>query len=111
MPGWVARRSTRRLAVTDLCACLDAPLPPARRANAAPIPPDAPVRTMTLSFMRGLYHALHSCTIGPMDPEAFFLPDGERLVATELTRGPWGRELMHGGPLAALMARAIEGAA
>jgi hypothetical protein len=34
--------------------------------------------------------------------------DGERLLATELTRGPWSSELQHGGPPAALLASAIE---
>lgn len=38
--------------------------------------------------------------------EAFYLPDGERLVATELTRGPWHAQLQHAGPPSALLARA-----
>jgi len=38
----------------------------------------------------------------------FFLPDGERFIATESTRGPWSREHQHGGPPAALLARAME---
>lgn len=38
----------------------------------------------------------------------FFLRDGERFVATESTRGPWSRDLQHGGPPAALLARAME---
>jgi hypothetical protein len=41
-------------------------------------------------------------------PEAFFLPDGERFVATVHTRGPWSRDLQHGGPPAALLTRALE---
>ena len=32
----------------------------------------------------------------------------ERLFATELTRGPWSNDHQHGGPPAALLARAIE---
>ena len=44
-------------------------------------------------------------------PDAFFLPDGERLVPTALTRGPWSPIHQHGGPPAAVMARAIEQAA
>jgi acyl-coenzyme A thioesterase PaaI-like protein len=39
---------------------------------------------------------------------AFFEPQGEGFVATELTRGPWSAELSHGGPPAALLARAME---
>jgi hypothetical protein len=38
----------------------------------------------------------------------FFVPEGERFVATESTRGPWSREHQHGGPPAALLARAME---
>ncbi len=40
--------------------------------------------------------------------DAFFLPDGDGFVATPLTRGPWSRDHQHGGPPAALLARAIE---
>lgn len=42
-------------------------------------------------------------------PEAFFLPDGDAFVATELTRGPWDPGAQHGGPPTALLARALEG--
>ena len=38
----------------------------------------------------------------------FFIPDGDRFVATESTRGPWSREHQHGGPPAALLTRAME---
>jgi Thioesterase-like superfamily len=40
--------------------------------------------------------------------DAFYRPDGDQLVATELTRGPWDPEAEHAGPPAALLARAIE---
>ena len=40
--------------------------------------------------------------------EAFFLPDGDRYVATELTRGPWDAGAQHAGPPAALLGRAID---
>ncbi|MEE2636509.1 MAG: thioesterase family protein [Acidobacteriota bacterium] len=45
-----------------------------------------------------------------MDQKSFFEPDGSsgRFLATELTRGPWSRLHQHGGPPAALMARAVE---
>ena len=39
---------------------------------------------------------------------AFFVRDGERYVATDLTRGPWDSNAQHAGPPAALLARAIE---
>jgi hypothetical protein len=42
---------------------------------------------------------------------AFFIPEGERLVPTALTRGPWSPIHQHGGPPSAVMARAIEQAA
>lgn len=40
--------------------------------------------------------------------DAFFLPDGDRFVATELTRGPWDPGAQHAGPPAALLGRAVE---
>jgi hypothetical protein len=40
--------------------------------------------------------------------EAFFIPDGERFVASELTRGPWDPRAQHAGPPAALLGRAVE---
>jgi hypothetical protein len=39
---------------------------------------------------------------------AFFLEEQGRFVPTELTRGPWSPLHQHGGPPAALMARALE---
>jgi hypothetical protein len=39
---------------------------------------------------------------------AFFVPDGERFAATELTRGPWSAVHQHAGPPSALLARAVE---
>ena len=41
-------------------------------------------------------------------PDAFFEPDGELLVPSELTRGPWDPGAQHAGPPSALVARAIE---
>lgn len=40
--------------------------------------------------------------------DAFFVPDGDRLVATEHTRGPWDPGAQHAGPPAALLGRALE---
>ena len=40
--------------------------------------------------------------------EAFCIPDGERFVASELTRGPWDPGAQHAGPPAALLGRAVE---
>ncbi len=41
-------------------------------------------------------------------PDAFYEPDGDLLVATELTRGPWDGGAQHAGPPAALIGRALE---
>lgn len=41
-------------------------------------------------------------------PESFFVPHGDRFVATDLTRGPWDPGAQHGGPPTALLARALE---
>jgi hypothetical protein len=40
--------------------------------------------------------------------DAFYVPDGDRLRPSELTRGPWDPEAEHAGPPAALLGRAIE---
>jgi len=39
---------------------------------------------------------------------ALFLPDGNRLVPTQFAVGPWSSDALHGGPVAALAARAAE---
>jgi hypothetical protein len=39
---------------------------------------------------------------------AFYVERAGELVATELTRGPWDRRFQHGGPVAALLVRAME---
>lgn len=44
-------------------------------------------------------------------PAALYEPDGELLVPTGLTRGPWDPGSQHAGPPSALLARAIEAAA
>ena len=41
-------------------------------------------------------------------PDAFYARDGERYVATELTRGPWDPGAQHAGPPAALLGRELE---
>jgi hypothetical protein len=40
--------------------------------------------------------------------DAFFAPDGDRFVPSELTRGPWDPDAQHAGPPSALLGRAIE---
>lgn len=40
--------------------------------------------------------------------EAFFIPDGDRFVATAYTRGPWSDDAQHFGPPAGLLVRACE---
>ena len=42
------------------------------------------------------------------DPGAFYVPDGDGVVATVLTRGPWDASSQHAGPPAALLGRAVE---
>jgi hypothetical protein len=39
---------------------------------------------------------------------AFYAPEGERFVPSELTRGPWDPGAQHAGPPSALVARALE---
>jgi hypothetical protein len=41
-------------------------------------------------------------------PDAIFHVDGDRVIPTELARGPWSPHAMHGGAPAALLARAFE---
>ena len=41
-------------------------------------------------------------------PGAFYALDGDRLVPSELTRGPWDPDAQHAGPPAALLGRAVE---
>jgi hypothetical protein len=41
-------------------------------------------------------------------PEAFFEVDGDRVVPSLLARGPWDEGSAHGGPIAAIVGRAIE---
>ena len=40
--------------------------------------------------------------------EAFYLPDGDGFVASELTRGPWDEQSQHAGPPCALLGRALD---
>jgi len=44
----------------------------------------------------------------PGPDDALFVPDGADLVPTEFARGPWTPDALHGGPVAALAARAVE---
>jgi len=41
-----------------------------------------------------------------MQPRAFYIADGERLIPTAYARGPWDPRLQHGGPPSAAIARA-----
>lgn len=43
-----------------------------------------------------------------MSDTALYEPDGDLLVASRLTQGPWSPDAQHGGPVAALIARAVE---
>ncbi len=44
-------------------------------------------------------------------PPAFYVAEGDAFAATEATQGPWSPDLQHGGPVAALLTRALEEAA
>src|SRR4051794_12292011 len=41
-------------------------------------------------------------------PDALFVRDGDDLIPTELTRSPWSPHSLHGGPVAAVLADALE---
>ncbi|HSS08358.1 MAG TPA: thioesterase family protein [Acidimicrobiales bacterium] len=41
-------------------------------------------------------------------PAALFVTDRDRVMPTDRSRGPWSPDALHGGPVAAVMARAIE---
>ena len=45
--------------------------------------------------------------MGPMPP-ALFVPEPDRVRATELTRGPWAHQVMHGGAICGLLGWAVE---
>lgn len=47
-------------------------------------------------------------TDAPARTEALFTPEGAGFVSSPITRGPWDPAMMHGGPPAALIARAVE---
>jgi hypothetical protein len=40
--------------------------------------------------------------------DALFLPDGDRFLPSDFARGPWSPDALHGGPVAALLARTVE---
>lgn len=42
------------------------------------------------------------------DDEALFVSEGGAWIPTDRSRGPWTRDALHGGPVAALVARAAE---
>jgi hypothetical protein len=46
--------------------------------------------------------------LSPPVADALFLPDGEGFIPTVHARGPWDPAAQHGGPPAALLARAVE---
>ena len=43
-----------------------------------------------------------------MTPDSFFVPHEQGVLPTEFARSPWSQELLHGGPVAALLAHSIE---
>ncbi len=47
-------------------------------------------------------------TIHDAEAPAYFVPDGDRFRATQLTRGPWSADHQHVGPPAALLGTVVE---
>ncbi|MDQ2679321.1 MAG: thioesterase family protein [Actinomycetota bacterium] len=45
---------------------------------------------------------------GPSEHPALFVPEGGDWLPTAHSRGPWSAESLHGGPVAALLTRAVE---
>jgi hypothetical protein len=45
---------------------------------------------------------------GAGEADALFVPDGDHVVPTERSRGPWSPDALHGGPVAALVAGSVE---
>ncbi len=39
--------------------------------------------------------------------EAIFIPDGDLMIATDFARGPWTPDAQHGGPVGAILTRAL----
>jgi hypothetical protein len=46
--------------------------------------------------------------MSPVAAGSLFVPDGDHWVPTDLARGPWDPGALHGGPVAALLTRALE---
>jgi len=46
--------------------------------------------------------------VAPSDAGALYVRDGAHVVPTELARGPWRRDALHGGAVAALLASALD---
>lgn len=64
-----------------------------------------PIVTTPLSDRPRRYHT----AVPEPTPPALYLEENGRLIPTELTRGPWAPGAQHGGPVAALLMRAVEG--
>lgn len=62
-------------------------------------------------FLRvsGGWEWITACYFKTVSASAFYRRFDDQFQATELTRGPWSRDHQHGGPVAALLGRAIEG--
>ena len=44
----------------------------------------------------------------PSEGDPLFIPDGDALIPTRIAASAWGPDVLHGGPVAALVARAAE---
>jgi hypothetical protein len=69
------------------------------RITSRPVPVGLPA---SVSYAR----PMSAAAVGP--PDALYLMEGNRALPGPLTAGPWSPDSQHGGPVAALLARAVE---
>src|SRR5438309_52204 len=63
---------------------------------------------LTRSAPAGTRCYLYSTGSMPIESSAIFTRDGGAFVPSDLAQGPWDPDAQHGGPVAALLARAVE---
>src|SRR5579875_638922 len=75
------------------------------------MPATRPTATMMTACSGVTSRSPSRCSVGcPLVADAFYLPrdDSGGFVATSSCGGPWDPSVSHGGPPAALLARAVE---
>ncbi len=81
------------------------------KATAAPTSgprTSAPTADASTSHLAPAWSSVEAARRIAVVPEAFYVPDGDGFVATELTRGPWDPGAQHAGPPSGLLGREIE---